>query len=174
MAWVRTSDAWPESAAFEPLSLAARWHYLCLIHLCARKPAYDGRLRIVDAHRASDVDNAPAAVHELIQAGLLTHTKKDNTVTVVKIDDHMPPPHMRDESRKPAQNKRKAAERARKAAAERDRKAGDTSSDVTRDTGTGRDGTGRAVETGGETNVCALCHEPGARPDSVLHDDCQN
>lgn len=167
MTWVRTDDSFTDWTVFDDLTYPARWHYLALIHACARTHRYDGVLRAVDARRASDVSDAEAVTAELIAAGLIAPV--DAGLRLVQIDKHLPPPHLRDEQRKTAQAERKRRQRAHKAGdhalcpPDAECVTRPVPRDVTRDTGTGRDGTGRdqaageSSVTGDGRTVCAWC-----------------
>ena len=151
MTWSRFDDGWTDREDLADVSLAARWHLVALISFCSRTHRYDGRIRAADARRASDVPDPSGAAAELVAAGHLEVI--DGGVRLVHINDHVPPPSMRDEHRKSGQNKRKQAERERKAAATSPDQnpaeapaasdnAREVTEDVTRDTGTGQDGDG--------------------------------
>lgn len=147
MTWTRLDDAWTDSPQLAELSFQTRWHYLALIQFCSRTDRLDGVLRIADARRCSDVDDPSAALAELEAAGLIT-VLNGGQVKVADIDKHVPPPHVR-------RNAEQSKVRMRR---KRKHDSGDHSdclpgrcpqvtvtSDVTRNTGTGRDGTGRAL-----------------------------
>lgn len=149
LTWTRLDDGWTDRPILEQLPYETRWHYLAMVQFCSRTNRYDGLMRPADARRCSDVADPAMAVQELLDVGLLAAV--DGAIKVVEIEHHVPPPHLRDEARKQASRERKARERAHK--------AGDHSyclpdhcqsashpvaSEVTRDVGTGRDGTGRA------------------------------
>ena len=149
MTWSRFDDGWSDREDLADVSFEARWHLFALISFCSRTHRYDGRIRTADARRASDVPDPKGAAAELVAAGHLRVV--EGGVELVHIKEHVPPPSMRDERRKSGQNRRKRDERKRKgktpAAApdpsevpvERDN-AREVTKDVTRDTGTGRDG----------------------------------
>lgn len=144
MTWTRLDDRWCDDPVFETVDMAARWHYLSMIQHCSRTERYNGVLRLVDARRCSDVDDPAAALGSLVLAGLVENVD-GATVRLVRIDQHIPPPFMRDGERKRAQRERKQRERAHKAGDHTHCLPGhcpDTG-DVTRDTGTGQDGTGQ-------------------------------
>lgn len=154
MSWTRLDDLWTERMEGLELSLAARWHYLALIQRCSRLDLRDGAVRRVDARRASDVDDPAAALTELVAAGLLTDD--GTTVTVVNVLDHLP-------TEASLKRTRQNRERQRRSRAHRNgdhslcqpdggcealggAPAGvtrDVTAHVTRDVGTGRDGTGQ-------------------------------
>lgn len=147
MSWTRLDDAWTDSTELSELSYADRWHYLAMIQFCSRTGKVDGKMRVVDARRCSDHPEPSQAVRNLADIGLVTIGQHD--VTVNRIADHVPPPSVR-------QNAEKSKIRMRRM---RSHKAGDHSeclpdqcnqapgrnglSDVTRNTGTGRDRTGQ-------------------------------
>ena len=144
MTWGRYDDSFTDWPLWESVSLAARWHYVALVQLCCRQQRWDGRVPIGAARRASDVTDPDRCHDELAAVDLL---KTDGqSVTLLRIDEHVPPPWIRNET----ENARIRMQRSRK------HKAGDHSAclpghcpeaavtdGVTRNTGTGRDGTGR-------------------------------
>lgn len=95
MTWTRLTDTWCDDPVFEGVDFAARWHYLSMIQHCSRTGRYDGTLRLVDARRCSDVDDPAAALGNLVVAGLVENVD-GATVKVVRIDEHVPPPSVRD------------------------------------------------------------------------------
>ena len=111
-----------------------------------------------DARRCSDVDDAATAIAILAGAGLLEI--EDGAVRVVRIEQHIPPPHLRDENRKHAQRERKRRQRLHAKGDHSTCLAGEcpkvvphgVTGDVTRDVGTGQDGTGRG-STGAVTEA---------------------
>lgn len=164
MTWIRTDDNFTDWPVFESLDFAARWHYLALIHLCGRTFRYDGRLRAVDVRRASDVPDPDACTEQLIVTGLVT--RDGDGYKLARIDEHMPPPSMRDGRRKESQRDRQRRARLHKqgnhceclpencdAATAPD---APVTSEVTRDPGTGQvPGTGlAAMRTEFYTCVC--------------------
>lgn len=137
--WTRLSDNFVEDRAFDGLSAEVRWHYLCLVQYCSRTGRYDGCVTRYNARYVSGSEPAmppDQIVSALIDRGLLVESPDDGTVVVVRIDEHVPPPHMRDEQRKPAVRARVQRHRERKRSISETR-------DVTRYPGTGRAGTGR-------------------------------
>lgn len=161
MSWTKLDDLWTERVEALGLTLAARWHYLALIQRCSRLGVRDGTIRRVDARRASDVEDPGEALAELTRAGLLRND--GSTVTVVNIAEHIP---------SEAQLAKTAADRERQQR-HRAHKKGDHSlcdprncdvlrggapsvtrdvtPPVTRDVGTGRDGTGQARPRQGDS-----------------------
>jgi hypothetical protein len=148
--WTRLDDSWSERRDLGNLPVHVRWHYLAMIQFCSRTDRVDGLIRRRDAQRCSDVDDVDAALADLVAAGFLT--TEGASFRVVEIDSHVPPPYVR-----------KSAEQARvRKQRSRAHKSGDHSlcrehcevtGDVTRDPGTGQDGTGqprRKAEEGGD------------------------
>lgn len=147
MSWTRLDDTWTDSTVLADLDFADRWHYLAMIQFCSRTEKVDGVLRVVDARRCSDHPDPNQAVRNLADVGLVEIRQHD--VKLNLIDDHLPPPSVR--NRKDAQNQRKTRSRAHQAGdhshcipenCDRAPKR-EVTSDVTRDPGTGQDGTGR-------------------------------
>lgn len=136
-----------------------RWHYLCLVQLCSRTERLDGRLSRSAALRASDVDDPARALAELAAVGLVV--PEAGGFLLPRIGEHVPPPSVRKSTE--ATRERMRRSRAHKVgdhslclsgncpdaldvtrdvtrnSAEPER----VTSPVTRNTGTGRDGTGR-------------------------------
>lgn len=162
MTWTRLDDQWCDGEEVNELSLPARWHYLCLIQWCSRTKRYDGLLRLKDAQRCSDLEDTPALISELAEQGLVQW--QGDRLKVVRIDEHIPPPSVRENSeRSKVRMRRSRAHRngdhshclpkncefapAGNAAVEEVR-AGSKSHvahDVTRNTRTGQDRTGQAL-----------------------------
>lgn len=177
MTWTRLSDNWTERADLGHLSHADRWHYLSLIVLCSRSGALDGRLRLVDARRASDHEDPGAALSRLLDLGLIEMT--GTGVRVLEIDDHVPPPSVREASEKAKYRMRRS--RAHKEGnhsmclpkyCDEAPASGDVTSDVTRNTGTGRDGTGQDYSEASETQKSDATEEaPPADSEEVPVED---
>lgn len=150
MTWARLDDAWTDRPVLESLTYEARWHYLALVVFCSRTSRYDGQVRAADARRCSDVPDAAGALDELLAAGLVVLA--EGGYQLPQIGEHVPPPHLRDEERKAAQRVRKQRSRAHAAGDHStcldDCPSRTVTGDVTRDIGTGRDGTGRDQGTG--------------------------
>lgn len=177
MSWTRLDDAWTDMPELAVLDLAARWHYLALIQFCSRTERIDGVMKRADARRCSDVDDPGTALAALLSAGLLA-ALPGNDVKVVRIADHIPPPSVRKASE--AAKLRKRRERAHKAGDHSsclpencdqapgsppvDPVTGEVTVDVTRDIGTGRDGTGQ--DMGDVTEVDPWADLPVRRPGS--------
>lgn len=169
MTWTRLDDSWTDSPELAEVDYPARWHYLSMIQLCSRTARYDGVLRTADARRASDVPDPSQALDALAGAGLVVAT--EGGVKLPRIDEHIPPPSVRNQAAN-------AAKRKRRSRAHRNGDHSECYTDhcdhappgngpaptgkpgpspapvtphVTRDTGTGQDGTGRAWKEGGHT-----------------------
>jgi hypothetical protein len=154
LTWSRLDDGWTDSPVLAALSYETRWHYLAMIQFCSRTGRYDGVVPARDALRCSDVPDPHRCIEDLVAQELVV--TRDVTYRVTRIDDHVPPPHLRDEKRK-----KDAAERKRKS---RLHQRGDhtycshpledvtreVTRDVTRDVGTGQDGTGQDGSYGEE------------------------
>ena len=148
MTWTRLDDGWSDRPILEELSYEVRWHYLALVQFCSRTSRYDGLVRPADARRCSDVPDPVAAISTLADVGLVA-IEKDG-IRVVQIDEHVPPPHLRDEVRKAAQAERKRRERQHKKGVHTyclpdhcAQAPAPVAREVTRDVGTGQDRTGR-------------------------------
>lgn len=147
MSWTRLDDTWTDSTVLADLDFADRWHYLAMIQFCSRTGKVDGQLRVIDARRCSDHPEPDQAVRNLADAELVTIGP--HTVTVNHIADHVPPPSVREN----AERSKIRMQRMRKHRAgdhseclpDKCEQAlqGDRLNDVTRNTGTGRDGTGQ-------------------------------
>jgi len=152
--WTRLDDGWTDLPLFESLPFETRWHYLALLQFCSRTSRYDGIVRGSDARRCSDVPDPVAALMTLHSVGLVVTDERGYRLPF--IDQHVPPPYMRDEERKAGQRDRKRRERRHKigdhALCDPEHCAGGPAvpRDMSRDAGTGRDGTGRGVGNEGE------------------------
>jgi hypothetical protein len=174
MSWTRLDDGWTDRPIFEQLPYDVRWHYLALVQFCSRTSRYDGIVRAADARRCSDVPDPAAATTALVNAGLLV--AYEDGFRLPLIDEHTPPPHLRDETRKAGQKARKRRERLHKSGNHSDCLAEHCSyvtGDVTRDTGTGQDRTGRDRKSSAEEDVlrddepCDWCGGPSAQCDCL-------
>jgi hypothetical protein len=99
MTWTRLDDRWTRDKVIRRLNHQARWHYLCMIQLCSQGGDYDGVLDLIDAERCSDATDPAATLGELIVAGLVKNLDGER-VKVVRIDDHIPPPSVREAAEK--------------------------------------------------------------------------
>lgn len=160
MTWTRLDDGWTDRPIVEQLPYEVRWHYLALVQYCSRTGRYDGLVRATDARRCSDVPEPADALDQLVDVGLLVAT--EGFFKVVQIEEHVVPPHLRDEARRAAQAERKRRERQHRKGIHDDclpdhcdQVSRPVTRDVTRDVGTGRDGTGfqegDVTETGQES-----------------------
>lgn len=129
MSWSRFDDNWSNRPAFDDLDFPARWHYIRLIQRCSADGRYDGVLPYRLAMRCSDVPDPEAVLAALENVDLIEI--EDKAVTVLEIDQHIPPPYIRD-------NVVKSAKRMRRMRRRKNDEA--VTGDVTRNTGTGRDG----------------------------------
>lgn len=149
MSWTRLDDGWTDDPIINQLPFPDRWHYLAMIQFCSRTRTFDGTMRAIDANRCSDHPDAPGALKLMAALGLVTID--GGIVHLNRLDEHIPPPSVRDSA---------AASRVRK---QRSRKhlTGDHSEcqpkycehatrnvtpHVTRDTGTGQDRTGQVLQ----------------------------
>lgn len=175
MSWTRLDDLWCERRELADINFADRWHYLAMIQYCSRADLRDGVMRGVDARRCSDHPDPNRALAELSKVGLIVSDVERDTYTVTEVDSHLPS----DASRKRTIDSRERQRRKRKHdagdhttclerycdQAPRD-VTRDSNADVTRDVGTGRDGTGQASTGGGSQKVTSTWDTatPG-RPD---------
>ena len=169
MTWTRLDDAFTDDQRLADLDHTDRWHYLAMIQFCSRTQKYDGILRAADARRCSDHPDPNGALFRITGAGLIT--KLDAGYRINQIDDHIPPPSVRQSSERARIRKQR----------ERRHKEGDHSMclpencagappdgggpgggvtpnvtrDVTRDTGTGQDRTGQ--DKGDDAREKELC-----------------
>ncbi len=192
MTWTRLDDGWTDRPILEQLSYDVRWHYLALVQFCSRTGRYDGIVRAADARRCSDVPDPMAANDTLVSIGLLV--AGESGFRVALIDEHIPPPHLRDESRKAQQRDDTRRHRAHKAGehslclpgkckALAGQGVADTSADVSAEVsayiGTGQDGTGQdeVRATKSETDWPEV-QRPGAQlrsvPGALSHDAWQH
>lgn len=167
--WTRLTDNFVEDKAFEGLTAEVRWHYLCLIQYCSRTGRYDGcvtryNARYVSGSEPSSPDDVVAA---LVKAELLVESPEDGTMLIVRIDEHIPPPHMRDEQRKSSTRARVQRHRDRKRAEQ----TGENVTSETRYTRTGPNRPGPDEDLGSVTRndshlpPCELC---GAQETTVV------
>ena len=163
MSWTRLDDGWTDRPILEQLPYEVRWHYLALVQFCSRTGRYDGLVRAADARRCSDVPDPITANDTLVNVGLL-HVAEDGTFRLPLIDEHIPPPHLREENARPRSAASTAAWRRRKcergdhskdcprgtcpvklvrSAGRDDGSSVSVIASVTSHVGTGRDGTGK-------------------------------
>ncbi|MFI0406629.1 hypothetical protein [Actinomadura sp. 3N508] len=125
MPWLRDSDDYTQRAEWDGVSYEARWHYRAMVEYCSRSHRWDGRLTLEQARRVSDVPDPDTCIAELEAIGYAIVTRNapvDNpaqtgsvtrnvtshvtsqspshvtlgTVTLPRIDEHIPPRGMRD------------------------------------------------------------------------------
>jgi hypothetical protein len=111
LSWVRYDDVFTGRPIWDGTSYEARWHYIALVELCCRQERLDGCIPVGVAERASDVPH-PAACHaELAATGWI---KLDHeTVTMLLIDEHLPPPSVRLNAARSRERMRRMRERKR-------------------------------------------------------------
>lgn len=155
MSWTRLDDAWTEMTELAELEHGVRWHYLAMIQFCSRTDKVDGVMRVLDAYRCSDYLDPEGAIKALEKAGLVKSIPSSNpmkaTVKVIRIDDHIPPPSVRnkreaDKLRKRRQRAHDAGDHSLCIADKCPHVTPNVTRDVTRDPGTGQDRTGRDNE----------------------------
>ncbi len=169
MTWTRLDDGFTDRPIFEDLSYEARWHYLAMVSFCSRTSRYDGFIRASDARRCSDVPDPANALMMLSNHGLIAIA--DGGYVLSFIDEHVPPPHLRDEKRKQDQRDRKRRERQHK----KDDHTycshpPEDQSRVTSPVTSGRDGTGQDGAVEREQNWPQV-RLPGQVPDDDVDDD---
>lgn len=84
-------------AAFDRLDINCRWHYLMMIQFCSRGKRYNGVMPLAEAEMCSTASGKPTILAKLMSAGLV-EAIDDDMVKVVRIDDHVPPPSVREAS----------------------------------------------------------------------------
>jgi len=143
MSWTKLGDEWCQMTALEELSHEDRWHYLCMIQFCSRTDKRDGVMRGVDARRQSDHSDPASALAHLTDVGLLAIEPGDKyRIARIDEDDHLPSESVRrrTEGNKKRQQRKRAHDKGDHSLCRED---ADCHASVTRDVGTGRDGTGR-------------------------------
>lgn len=181
MTWTRLDDTWTDLPELADLPHAERWHYLCMIQFCSRTLRYDGVLKVADARRCSDLDDPDIALDHLAAVGLVVR-QADGRVKVVRIDEHIPPPSVRENAER--SKVRMQRMRAHKNGDHSlclpdkcehvavDQTTGEvTTTDapvtapVTRNTGTGQDGTGQALSRGKGSNETVTRNRTSSSPE---------
>jgi hypothetical protein len=179
--WTRYDDGWTKREWFLDMPYDVRWHYVCMIEHCSAHRRYDGILRRHEALRCSDLDDPESAVRDLVTVGLVE--ENDGRYKLIYIDEHIPPPHLRDDARKKRQKEDTQRHRAHKAGdhsqclpgkCPKAPQAG-VSSDVSAYTGTGQDGTATGRE-GGESrfsgsDIANLDVVSPSRPGGISDDE---
>jgi hypothetical protein len=97
MTWTRLDDNWLADEAFDGLDVPTIFHYLNMIQFCSRGKRYTGLVPLVHARTCSIVDDPTAAIAALIKAELLENVD-GATLRVVRIEEHIPPPSVREAS----------------------------------------------------------------------------
>lgn len=196
MSWTRLDDRWTERSVFDTVSLASRWHYLSLVQVCCRTDRVDGRLTTSAALRASDVDDPAGALAELVSAGLVEPVT--GGFRLPHIAEHVPPEQVRNRAdQAKLRQRRSRAHHAGDHATCRPDHCDDAAApvtphvtrdqahghafvtpavtNVTRDTGTGRDGTGQGTtqlrEPQEQAAVCVTCGRPA---DMAIRGRCRS
>jgi hypothetical protein len=111
VSWVRYDDTFTGRPAWDGVSYEARWLYIALVEVCCRQERLTGVLPYGVAQRASDVPHPDACLVELVSAGWLKCD--DDTVTLLSIDDHIPPPSVRLNAQRSKERMRRMRERKR-------------------------------------------------------------
>jgi hypothetical protein len=146
MSWTKLGDEWCQMTALEDLSHEDRWHYLCMIQFCSRTDKQDGIMRGVDARRQSDHSDPASALAHLAAVGLLAIEPGDKyRIVRIEEDDHLPSESVRKrtENNKNRQRRKRAHDKGDHSLRRED---AECHAFVTRDVGTGRDGTGQHQE----------------------------
>lgn len=158
MSWTRLDDGWTDSTDFADLDHATRWHYLAMIQFCSRTQKYDGLMRRGDALRCSDVDDPGGALAALAAEGLIAI--EDKHVRVLRIDEHVPPPSVRESAEKTKVRVRRHRKHSNgdhseclPANCDQAPTPSDVTGDVTRYSGTGRAGTGSSCSDASEVDL---------------------
>lgn len=101
MTWLRLGDEYHNDPVWDGVPFEARWHYGALIGKCCRESRWDGVMPLTHARRASDVPD-PDGCHDILEAiGLLELTDGEmREVRVIRIDQYVPPPYVRENSEK--------------------------------------------------------------------------
>lgn len=152
MTWTRLDDTWTDLPELASLNFDVRWHYLAMIQFCSRTGRYDGVLKMSDARRCSDVEDPAQAINTLVTKELVA-LLSDNKVKVGRIEEHIPPPSVRENSSKTKvrmqrHRKHKNGDHSECLTEHCDQVSVNTSTGevtgvVTRNTGTGQDRTGQ-------------------------------
>lgn len=116
MSWLRIDDALPNAANWDGVPHEARWMFLAMVADASRSERWDGVMSLNAALGIGllvGVDDGKAALGHLAAHGWLS--VGDDTVTIFDCEfNYMPPPHLRDNTRKAQGRKNQQAYRARK------------------------------------------------------------
>jgi hypothetical protein len=146
MSWLRFSDDFTEWPEWDLASTDVRWAYVCLVQAASRGQYWDGRLpkRKALAALVAQVDNPQQCLERLAMCSLVHELRSEHIVLLPRIHEHLPPPGVR----KNAENAKIRMRRKRAHDAGDHticlpscREAGLVTEIVTRNSGTGRDGT---------------------------------
>lgn len=149
MSWLRYSDDFTEWAEWDNAPVDARWGYVCLVQACSRGKYWDGRLPKAKAIAAlmAQVADAQKTIEVLCFLSLVHELHDELIVYLPRLHEHVPPPHIRN-----AAEASKIRMRRKRAHDAGDHslcttgcpEVGSVTGLVTRNNGTGRDGTGKS------------------------------
>ncbi len=97
MTWTRLDDNWMADEAFDGLTIYDRWHYLAMIQFCSRGKRYTGVMPLIEAETCSTAPEKASILAKLIDAKLVKKLD-EHRVQVLRIEDHVPPPSVREAS----------------------------------------------------------------------------
>lgn len=107
MSWTRLDDLWGDKIeSTYPEDYALRWHYLKMIQHCSKIQAWDGVLTRTAAERCSDHPSPGEAIRRLVNEQLVQDLGKK--VKLTRIDEHIPPPHIRNQQETAAERQRRS------------------------------------------------------------------
>ena len=107
MSWTRLDDLWGDQIESAwPEDYALRWHYLKMIQHASKIKAWDGVLTRTAAERCSDHPNPGEAISRLVNEQLVQDLGKK--VKLTRIDEHIPPPHIRNQQETSAERQRRS------------------------------------------------------------------
>jgi hypothetical protein len=143
LSWTRFDDNWFVKMEALGLDCTEIGYLTVLIQYCSRSNIYDGHLSAFKARSITEVPDPDAILAHLNDVGRVLW---DGRACVVRyLDDHLPPPHLREENRKDAENSRKRRQRAHAKGDHtlcRDTCPGNVPAGQARDGGERRDGPG--------------------------------
>jgi hypothetical protein len=103
VSWASYGDDWTGRPVWDGVDYATRWHYLAMVERCVRDRRWDGVLPLQAALRCSDVTNPVACIAELVRIQMVVTT--ETTITIVFIEEHIPPKKSRPEVLLPRKRK---------------------------------------------------------------------
>lgn len=107
MSWTRLDDLWGDQIESTwPDDFALRWHYLKMIQHASKIKAWDGVLTRTAAERCSDHPDPGEAIGRLVNEQLVQDLGKK--VKLTRIDEHIPPPHIRNQQETSAERQRRS------------------------------------------------------------------